>query len=242
MAKRKRNKNKEGDGNWKDPSKRDNKTAAIIGDKGQGKSTLIVKLAKMYYQNSVKSGIPKRVLIYDPSEARGFKIFKKITLPELKHGVYNPHTGGYSYWTQGIRRIEDDGSYDYEDFFTVIRTRVTDSLIFIDEAADIFPSKSELKRYQKELITKHRNFNIDLYLVFHNFMDIHVRLRGKVWLYILFRTIEKPDGPNWFGVRQFPNPSQFYEVWKQGEEVDHDPAKIQQNYVLFKKSFTSRLD
>lgn len=229
-------KNEHKNNNRKDASLRDNYTGAIIGDKGQGKSTLMAKMAIAYYESSKRKGNPKRVLIYDPSEARAFKKFKAITVEELKLGVYNPTTGRRHAWTKGIRRVVDRGNIDYEVFFRTIIEKVSNSLVFIDEARDIYTGKGEMKRYQKELITKHRNYNIDLYLVFHQFMDINIRVRGLIWIYIIFKTIEEDLTPSYFRTRQFPNPTSIHKVWQKVSKIPYDPGLIMQHYGVFKKS------
>ena len=77
--------------------------------------------------------------------------------------------------------------------------------------------------------------------VFHNFMDIPISLRPHIWTYILFKTPEKPDGPQWFARRRFPNPEQLYETWASVERQPYFKNKILQEYAVFEKSFDSVL-
>ena len=221
--------------NYKNPEERDFITAAVIGDKAQGKSSFLSLFAKDYLELNQKKGNERRVLIHDPSEAGPFNQFENITLEELIYGVKLPKTGKRHFWRKGIRRMSHEE--DDEQVLRGIRQVMRNGLVIFDEARDWMGDNP--KKWQKELFTKHRNLGLDLMMVFHNFMDIPISLRPHIWMYILFKTPEKPDGSQWFSRRRFPNPAQLYEKWEAVELKPYHPNRIIQEYTVFEKSFES---
>jgi zonular occludens toxin Zot len=221
--------------NYKNPEERDFITAAVIGDKAQGKSSFLALFAKEYHDTNEQNENPRRVLIHDPSEAWAFQQFENITVEELTYGVKLPKTGKRHFWRKGIRRIT--GEDDDEMVLRSIRQYMRNGLVIFDEARDWM--KENPQKWQKELFTKHRNLGLDLVFVFHNFMDIPISLRPHIWMYILFKTPEKPDGPQWFSRRRFPNPDQFYKKWEEVELKQYHADRIIQEYAVFEKTFDS---
>ena len=104
--------------NYKNPNERDFITAAVIGDKAQGKSSFLALFAKDYLEINEKNGNPRRILIHDPSEAYAFQQFENISLEELIYGVKLPKTGKRHFWRKGIRRMstesDDEAGWEVE--------------------------------------------------------------------------------------------------------------------------------
>ncbi len=223
--------------NYKNPDFREFFTGAVIGDKAQGKSSFLALFAKQYYHANANKGNIRKVLIHDPSEAGAFAQFEHISLEELMFGVKLPKTGKHHLWKKGIRRM--CGEEDDEAVMRGIRQMMRNGLVIFDEARDWMGENP--KKWQKELFTKHRNLGLDLLFVFHNFMDIPISLRPHIWMYILFKTPEKPDGPQWFARRRFPNPEQLYQKWAEVEEETYYKDRIIQPYTVFEKSFESTI-
>ncbi len=223
--------------NYKNPSERDFITAAVIGDKAQGKSSFLSLFAKEHLETNEQNNNPRRVLIHDPSEAWAFRPFQQISVEELTYGVQLPKTGQRHFWRKGIRRISDEE--DDEQVLRSIKQFMRNGLVIFDEARDWMAENP--KKWQKELFTKHRNLGLDLIFVFHNFMDIPISLRPHIWMYILFKTPEKPDDPKWFARRRFPNPERLYEQWAEVERKPYYPDRIIQEYTVFEKTFDSVL-
>ena len=223
--------------NYKNPKERDFITASVIGDKAMGKSSFLALFAQYYLERNNSSGKARRVLIHDPSEAGAFEHFERITTEELEYGVKLAKTGKRHFWRKGIRRITDEG--DDEMVLRTIKSYMRNGLVIFDEARDWMGQNP--KKWQQELFTKHRNLGLDLMFVFHNFMDIPVTLRPHIWMYIMFKTPEKPKGPQWFARRRFPNPEQLYEKWAEAEAAEYHRDKIIQHYTIFEKTFDSVL-
>lgn len=227
---------------------RDYKTTALIGDKAQGKSTLLAEIAKhfidvrMKHYNRGVIDIKPRVLIHDPSSAYSFAQFPTISTEELKYGTKfftKQSEWEYRYWDTGIRRIHhEDDKYLMNTISEVFRN----GLVILDETSTWMPRESP-KKWQKDLIIKHRNFGLDVIMVFHNFMNIPRLLRPHIWEYIIFKTPEKPDGPRWFEQRGFPHPEQIYRAWEEAELAEYDMRKgvYVQKYGIFRKTFESQL-
>ena len=231
--------------NYKDPSFRDYYTSAMLGDKAQGKSSLVALYAKGYYTVMAAKfdkgllKVPKKVLIVDPTDNNAFDQFEDITLSQLMYGF--PIRGNKverSYWLKGVRRIRKTRKMKDEEFINAITDTFRNGLLIVDEASEVVDPNNPPK-WQKELVKKHRMFCLDLMYVFHNFMDIPLKLRPHIWVYILFRTPEKPKDVGYFRQRQFPNPEAFWEKWKLVENSIHDPSAIIQHYQIHKKTFTS---
>ena len=224
--------------NYKNPKERDFITAAVIGDKAQGKSSFLALFAKEYLETNAQNRNERRVLIHDPSEAWAFQQFEHISIEELIYGVKLPKTGKRHFWRKGIRRMSDEE--DDELVLRTIKRYMRNGLVVFDEARDWMGENP--KKWQKELFTKHRNLGLDLVFVFHNFMDIPISLRPHIWMYILFKTPEKPDGPAWFARRRFPNPDELYQQWEAVEMKPYYSDRIIQEYTVFEKSFRSVID
>ncbi len=227
---------------------RNHKTFAVIGDKAQGKSHFLRKFALSYYNSakdcfdSGKTNHQKRVLIHDPSEASAFSEFQTITIDEIQNGI---RKNGKRYkWVSGIRRIENDAdAYDDKLVMEVISAYFRNGLVIFDEATD-WMDNSRLKKWQKELFTKHRNKGLDLMYVFHNFMNIPRLIRPHIWTYVIFRTPEKPKNSKWFAQLLFPNPEEFYRLWCKVERAVHKPYNGTpqiQHYEVLEKSFKSTI-
>jgi len=221
--------------NYKNPDERDFITASVIGDKAMGKSSFLSLFAKHYLEKNEAAGKDRRILIHDPSEADAFRNFEQISVEELIYGVKLPVTGKRHYWRKGIRRITDEE--DDEMVLKAIKGHMRNGLVIFDEARDWMGQSP--KKWQQELFTKHRNLGLDLIFVFHNFMDIPITLRPHIWMYILFKTPEKPDSPKWFARRRFPNPEALYKKWAEAEAAVYSRSKIIQDYTVFEKTFDS---
>lgn len=230
--------------NEKNAYYRNYETAAALGDKAQGKSTFVRLYAKLYHEiQSVKlqKGIlrhPKKVLIVDPTDNDAFDEFEDISLEQLMYGYPKKGTSNRDYWLKGIRRIRKTRAIKDEVFINAITDTYRNGLLVVDEASEVIHPERPPK-WQKELMKKHRMFCLDLFYVFHNFMDIPLKLRPHIWLWVLFRTPEKPKSVNYFHSRMFPNPEALWEKWCKVENSEHDDGKIIQHYEVHKKSFES---
>jgi hypothetical protein len=230
--------------NKKNPNERDYDTTAVLGDKAQGKSTLVSLYAKLYNQiqsEKLRKGLlkyPKKVLIVDPTDNNAFQEFEDITLEQLMYGFPIVGKRERNFWSKGIRRIRKTRNIKDDIFINTITDCYKNGLLIIDEASEVVDPNNP-PHWQKELIKKHRMSCLDLLYVFHNFMDIPLKLRPHIWCWILFRTPEKPDSVKYFRSRQFPNPEALWEKWKKVENSVHDNSAIIQHYEVHRKSFKS---
>lgn len=232
--------------NTKSAEERDFMTCGIFGHKAQGKTTWVAEeFVKPYYE-AIKAeklaGLRKeerRVLIYDPSgEGWAYRQFEEITVEELEHGKLLPQTGMKHHWRTGIRVIREN--LDDETVLRVIRNNVRNALVVLDECPD-WMNSTKPKKWQQELIRKHRNYGIDLVLIFHGFMDVPKSLRPHIWTWVIFRT---PDfWRHWRDLEEkgFPNSRELYECWKDVEKSIHDPSKKMQYHRIYEVEFKSRL-
>ena len=224
----------------KNPDERDFYVAAIFGEKAQGKSTFLAEeIAKPYMQETARAGLMRRVLIHDPSLARAFKQFERISLDELIDGVLHPTTFQRLRWKRGIRCIGDEN--DDEETIKSIVTYFNNGLFISDESNGWMRRSGDCPKWQKDLFTKNRNLGLDCYFTFHRFEDLHIALRNHVWEMTVFRTPDFPSGVDWFEKRQFPNPKGLYDAWRIVESKIHNPKDIIQHFEVIEKSFKPRI-
>jgi len=216
--------------NQKNGDYRDYTASAIIGDKRQGKSTLIKLLIDRY----VKMYPHRKVLVYDVSDAFGaygdFKGYPLITLDELRNGK-KVKGGKRAYWKKGVRRIVN---IDYEDTIFYMADSFTDGLLVIDEATVVMTDNPNDKR--RSLMIKHTNKRVDIIMIFHALSFVPKRLRGNFWNYYFFKTPDQVT-PRSLKAMGYPNPQAFYVKWKESQQAPHYGNRIMQYFALFSRDF-----
>lgn len=237
--------------NHKNPNERDYMTKALIGDKRQGKSTLLRLYAEMYWRRAFeiwkeskgKIKHPSKILIIDAGDSDAFKledtgekIYTQLTLRDVATGKANKlMTQG----EKGIFILKSDAANADNDLQIVLKYWRNGFLIIDEFRKWLKSSKNEA--YIEDMITKHANWKIDLMLVIHNFMDIPISVRPHIWVYMMFKTPEKPTSWKWFANRRFPNPQQLYETWRNAELKQHYDDRILQEFTIFRKTFESTI-
>lgn len=188
--------------NFKDPSKRDYCSSVVFGDLGKGKSTFLSQMAKMYIGKTQGKEVPRKVLICDPSSARGFDQFPQVTLEQIKYGVMS---GGKRTqpWKSGIMVLRDV-RWTNPEWFEVLNSYFKNGFVILDESRNYIPQGGELHEEQTEFFTKHRNNSVDVMLVSHNYMSLNLNLRKQFRYYYCFKTGDVPTDERWFETRSLP--------------------------------------
>lgn len=183
--------------NAKNPDQRDPIIILIVGAKRQGKSTVINdSIIEDYVKNNPKA----KVLIHDVSETHAFEHYPLIGVDDIKKGLMID--GKRTKWEKGVYRTT---TKDSEQLIKNINSHFRNGLVVLDEARSWIPrGDTSVPKEIMELFTTHTNKNIDLVVVFHEWMDISTRLRGMANDYVIFRTGVEPTGVGWFSSRFFP--------------------------------------
>lgn len=219
--------------NHKNKNHRDYTASAIIGDKRQGKSTLI----KLLIDDYIAKYPNRRVLVYDISKAfgkdsHGFEGYPLMTLDELYNGkIVN---GRRARWKKGVRRVT---GIDYDGVLSYMVDVFRDGLLIIDEATTVMSDNPSDKR--KAIMITHTNQRVDLFMVFHGLGYVPKRLRGNFWNYYFFKT------PDQVSVKQleamkFPNPKRFHEQWEKSQKAPHKEDQIMQYFTCFSRTFQQK--
>lgn len=231
--------------NRKDPNQRDFLATAMVGDKAQGKTSLMMIYAEMYleemnllYQQG-KLEKPRRVLIWDSVDAGVFHRYEEITVEELKYGSLIPGSDPPQarYWKNGIRRIVRRWRDKREDEAALVA--ITDyfrnGLLIADEVHDWMKAENP-PAWQTDMILKHRNYGNDVVLGTQNLMHLPHILRPHFWRWVMFKTPETPNGPRWFEQRGFPQPKEMWETWKKVAMMHPVPTEKIQPFVTYEKT------
>ncbi len=182
--------------NSKNPDERDPIIIAVVGAKRQGKSTVIDSFIKDY----MKANASGKVLIHDLSETRAFAEYAEIGVDDLKKGILID--GHRKKWDRGVHRTI---TKDTDTLIKNINSHFRNGLVVLDEARSWIPRGDASVNMQiMELFTTHTNKNLDIIVVFHEWMDISTKLRGMINDWIIFRTGVEPTGEKWFASRFFP--------------------------------------
>lgn len=195
--------------NRKDPNQRDYASMCVFGDLGRGKSTFLSQYAKLYIQKTEGKKVPRRVLIIDPSKAAGFRGYPGVTLAELKYGVINPKTKAGHVWETGIKVLRDE-NWSKPEWIGTINKYFRNGLVILDESRQYIPEQGKLPDEYKEFFTVHRNNCVDVMLVSHDYMNLHLWLRKAFRVYIVFQTGDRPTHEGWMTQRSLPEP--LYEI------------------------------
>jgi|GEM_PF-2896145 len=218
--------------NAKDPTQRDFCSICVFGDLGTGKSTFLSQFAKQYVEKNASKKVPRRVLIADPSKAKGFDVYPTITLSEIMYGFHDIKTGKVRRWTNGIMVLRDV-AWNKPDWFKVLTDHFQNGLVILDESRNYIPTDKSMSSAQKEFFTIHRNACVDVMVVSHDFMSLHLDLRKAFRVYVVFRTGDKPNNEAWFTTRSLPE--DLYKAWRVVSRFRSPSAKMSP-FVVFDKT------
>ena len=233
---------------------------AIIADKGCGKSSLIVRLAKAYIKKSQMSGDPRPVLIVDPAGSRAFLDIPEITLYELRTGCKegSGNTKGIAFENRsGIFRLTPPKSVPHKDIIEVLQKYCRNCCIFLDES-NKYLKGAVLPSWAYAFITEHRNYCIELYCVFHSLTDVASDIRGHLFKYYISVTTDSLPlpFPNLAGAsdydaktkarnirytidllskRKFPAADRVYFAYAYMKKRGKDYTVIMQDFILIDK-------
>lgn len=221
--------------NEKDASSRDAKVGCIFGKKGKGKSTFIKEhIIEPWYNARLKlfqdgkTSIPPRVLIYDPTFASAFQGYSPISVEELREGKQVGNK--LLFVKQGIHRVSNDDPFDLLAWI-VSSNGLRNSLLIMDEAQDVGKPVGIPPQLLRELYSRHRNYSLDVYFVYHSPLELHVRLRNKINFYVWFDIGMNINSVKWFESKLFPEPKAQYKAYK-ATYKKHIPSQIIQPFEV----------
>lgn len=227
----------------KDPTKRDLVCAAVVGKKGNGKSSLMAEIAEIYMDEMLSVGKenPKylqraKVLIFVPMPtiSRAFQKYKEITLDELVKGVMVK--GKRRRWVRGIRYIKppNEDIKTLEAYMLAITKHFKNGLWIMDEANSWLKKTGDLPKWQLLPFTQHRNFSVEIYFCCHRLRDVKQEIRGHFWKYVIFKSNESPVDANYLREHEFPeNCDEMAEMFMRVRHTHYEPDEQVQYFEIF---------
>lgn len=223
--------------NKKDSKSVDAKRSYFFGQPGEGKTTLLAQklreweVAQDYFYANDLMDEPRRGLVVDYSRARGLKPFQPITIAQVIRSTYPKNHKLYYDWVSGVRRIritfDKKELNDWGQFFA--SGDFCNALLAFDEFRNINNRTGEPPKWQTELITNCRNFPLDLWLVFHELTDPHVRFRKMMDRCYMLGVADVVTSPKWFVDRQYRGAFKMYDAYMKVSK-SFDPTRRIQHY------------
>lgn len=145
---------------------REGKAIVIVGNEGTGKSTFAEKAA---LATRKLHGI-----VYKQYHAGGFEKFP----------VQEPFLGKNGY-KGGLVRVHDD-DIDWKPFCRIVSKHFKNGFLIVDDAANY--ERNDPSEECGELLRMRRHAGIDIFMVFHDMMDVPIRLLARCDRLVLFET------------------------------------------------------
>lgn len=185
----------------------DPQITAIVGQKAQGKSSVLINIIENYKKQCEKVGRTFCCLIDCATDSEAFTNYETISLEELQNlpSIYQAETP-----FEGVLVVPFDADYDYQKRLSIIYGASFNCYLILDEAGTWFTPN--LKASYQKIFAEHRNRGIELYFNCHGLTEIPKKVRKHVNRIIYFITGEYFPDFNSFARLGFPYPVQLWDV------------------------------
>lgn len=163
---------------------RQNMTYIIIGQQGTGKSDLVKNMVKKIFQHNPSIN---KLVIFDEFDSDIWHSLKTWNHPEwASDRVTVVNEEQLLRLKKGnVRLVQQSDDMNY---YMEILSKLRNSIIVMEDASRYFPPEHSVPKKLMSVLLNAKQTNVEIFMIFHNLMDVPARLARNCRIIILQHT------------------------------------------------------